>query len=351
MSERRLSASSAIFDRRSAITRRRGICAHRLSRDRCLHPYPVEGLDESLHPGRRIWLPLMIFAGAVLGACWGYFIQYGTRRSTIRSMSADGRYNSWPAFIVGAFEVMLLFAVAAGFFALLAACRLPLLYHPIFEADEFRARLAGPLCSVRRGARPATSNRGCIRAILRTPRRRAIAEVLGVRRLRAHRRRRSRAGVGRRCDNMANQPKRLPLRVASARDGQLAGAAAARHRRARRQSRRTAAAGHAGAAAARPAALRHLLRALSRPCRRRQRHDRPARLSGAAVLSPSTGCATRRSSISTMSSRMAMARCIPTPTRVAPPIAGRSSPISAHCRRARWRSSPMCRPDKRQTLQ
>ncbi|MGA7866591.1 MAG: quinol:electron acceptor oxidoreductase subunit ActD, partial [Stellaceae bacterium] len=39
-------------------------------------PYPVEGLDQVLRPGRRVWLPSVIFFGAVFGAVWGYFIQY-----------------------------------------------------------------------------------------------------------------------------------------------------------------------------------------------------------------------------------------------------------------------------------
>jgi hypothetical protein len=40
--------------------------------------------------------------------------------------------------MVGTFEFMLLVAVAAGFFGMLAASRLPKLYHPLFEADAFR---------------------------------------------------------------------------------------------------------------------------------------------------------------------------------------------------------------------
>ncbi len=39
-------------------------------------PYPVEGLDELLRPGRSTWLPPAIAIGAVFGAVWGYFIQY-----------------------------------------------------------------------------------------------------------------------------------------------------------------------------------------------------------------------------------------------------------------------------------
>ncbi|MBV8936774.1 MAG: DUF3341 domain-containing protein, partial [Alphaproteobacteria bacterium] len=40
-------------------------------------------------------------------------------------------------FVVGTFEFMVLCAIAAGFFGLLASCRLPRLYHPIFAADDF----------------------------------------------------------------------------------------------------------------------------------------------------------------------------------------------------------------------
>jgi hypothetical protein len=100
-------------------------------------PYPVEGLGEIIHPGRKPFLPLLMFVGAILGAAWGYWIQYWDEALNY-PLNVGGRpYNSWPAFIVGAFEFMLLVAVAAGFFGLLAASRLPKLYHPIFEAKVF----------------------------------------------------------------------------------------------------------------------------------------------------------------------------------------------------------------------
>jgi Protein of unknown function (DUF3341) len=100
-------------------------------------PYPVEGLGEIIHPGRKPFLPLLMFVGAILGAAWGYWIQYWDEALNY-PLNVGGRpYNSWPAFIVGAFEFMLLVAVAAGFFGLLAASRLPKLYHPIFEAKDF----------------------------------------------------------------------------------------------------------------------------------------------------------------------------------------------------------------------
>ena len=100
-------------------------------------PYPVAGLGEIIHPGRKLFLPLLMFVAAILGAAWGYWIQYWDEALNY-PLNVGGRpYNSWPAFIVGTFEFMLLVAVAAGFFGLLAASRLPKLYHPIFEAEVF----------------------------------------------------------------------------------------------------------------------------------------------------------------------------------------------------------------------
>jgi hypothetical protein len=100
-------------------------------------PYPVEGLGRIIHPGPKRFLPLLMFAAAVLGAAWGYWIQYWDEAVNY-PLNVGGRpYNSWPAFVVGTFEFMLLVTVAVGFVGMLAASRLPKLYHPIFEADAF----------------------------------------------------------------------------------------------------------------------------------------------------------------------------------------------------------------------
>jgi hypothetical protein len=82
-------------------------------------------------------LPLIMFAAAAIGGAWGYFIQVWDEALNY-PINVGGRpHNSWPAFIVGTFEFMLLVTIAAGLFALLASCRLPRLYHPIFNAEAF----------------------------------------------------------------------------------------------------------------------------------------------------------------------------------------------------------------------
>lgn len=100
-------------------------------------PYAVEGLGRIIHPEPKVFLPLLMFAGAVVGAAFAYWIQYWDEALNY-PLNVGGRpYNSWPAFAVSTFEIMLLAAVAAGFFGMLAASRLPRLYHPIFAAKAF----------------------------------------------------------------------------------------------------------------------------------------------------------------------------------------------------------------------
>jgi hypothetical protein len=97
-------------------------------------PYPVDGLPVA---GSGALLPGLIAAGGVLGGVCGYAVQYWGAVLDY-PLNVGGRpYHSWPAFAVSAFEVALLFAVAAGFFGLWAACRLPRLYHPVMLPAAF----------------------------------------------------------------------------------------------------------------------------------------------------------------------------------------------------------------------
>jgi hypothetical protein len=84
--------------------------------------------------------------------------------------------NSWPAFTVSSFEVTLLFAIAGGFVAFLAAGRLPLLYHPVFAAADF-ARASQDRFFLSIEAHDAHFDRAAVRAILERHGAAAIDEV------------------------------------------------------------------------------------------------------------------------------------------------------------------------------
>src|SRR5437764_843752 len=95
-------------------------------------------------------------------------------------LNIGGRpYNSWPAFTVSSFEVTLLFAIAAGFAAFLAASRLPLLYHPGFLAPNF-ARASQDRFFLSIEARDPRYDAATIRAILDRHGAMAIDEVWGL---------------------------------------------------------------------------------------------------------------------------------------------------------------------------
>ena len=100
-------------------------------------PYPVEGLDEVLRPGRRTWLPAIIFAGAVFGAVWGYFIQAWDEVLNY-PINVGGRpLYALSAFAVVAFELTVLFAALTPALGMLALNGLPRLHHPVFGARAF----------------------------------------------------------------------------------------------------------------------------------------------------------------------------------------------------------------------
>jgi hypothetical protein len=100
-------------------------------------PYPIERLNKIVRPGVKPLLPILMFAAAIVGAAWGYFIQYWDEALDY-PINVGGRpHNSWPAFMVGTFEFMLLFTIFVGLVGMLAASRLPRLYHPTFRAKVF----------------------------------------------------------------------------------------------------------------------------------------------------------------------------------------------------------------------
>ena len=99
-------------------------------------PYAIEGLAEAIGL-RRSRIPALTMAGGAVGGIGGYFLQwYAAVRSYPEEVGARP-LHSWPMFIPVTFEMTILFAAFAAFFAVLAANGLPRLAHPVFDAPDF----------------------------------------------------------------------------------------------------------------------------------------------------------------------------------------------------------------------
>jgi hypothetical protein len=99
-------------------------------------PYPVNGIAERLRLPRP-WLPMLVFAGGLLGAILGYGIQWYAD-AFVYPLNVGGRpVHSAPAFIPATFEAAVLGAALTAFIVLLIAMGLPALWHPTFEVDQF----------------------------------------------------------------------------------------------------------------------------------------------------------------------------------------------------------------------
>jgi hypothetical protein len=95
-------------------------------------PYPVRSVVDRL-PESRV-APIMLGAGAT-GAVVAYAIQWWCN-AVDYPINVGGRpLNSVVAFIPITFETTVLFSAVAGFFATLALCGLPRLWHPLAEVD------------------------------------------------------------------------------------------------------------------------------------------------------------------------------------------------------------------------
>jgi len=99
-------------------------------------PYPIEALSEALD-FHRSPLPKLVLGGGILGLLVGFGLEYWA--SVIEyPMNIGGRpLNSWPAFIIPAYETTILFAAATAVLGMLALNGLPEPYHPVFNVPGF----------------------------------------------------------------------------------------------------------------------------------------------------------------------------------------------------------------------
>ena len=99
-------------------------------------PFPIEELHEALGI-HRTWVPLIVLVAGLIGCASGFGLAYWVS-AIAYPLNIGGRpLNSWPAFIPVTFETTVLFAAFGAVFGMLALNRLPMPYHPIFNAPRF----------------------------------------------------------------------------------------------------------------------------------------------------------------------------------------------------------------------
>jgi Alternative complex III, ActD subunit len=99
-------------------------------------PYPIEELAHALGVHHSA-LPKLVLVGGITGLLAGWGLQYWA--SVIEyPLNIGGRpFNSWPAFIVPAYETTILFAAGVAVLGMLALNGLPEPYHPVFNVPSF----------------------------------------------------------------------------------------------------------------------------------------------------------------------------------------------------------------------
>ena len=103
----------------------------------CYTPYPVEEAAEAIgfHKNK---VPLITLVGGLMGLCAMFSLE--TWISTLAyPLNIGGRPTySWPAFIIPAYKWTILFAGFSAALGMFAMNGLPSLYHPLFNAPNFR---------------------------------------------------------------------------------------------------------------------------------------------------------------------------------------------------------------------
>ncbi|ABE64808.1 hypothetical protein Nham_4185 (plasmid) [Nitrobacter hamburgensis X14] len=99
-------------------------------------PFRLPELDSILivKPSR---IRLSMLVGGLAMAAFFYFLQWYSSVIDYPLNTGGRPLNSWPVFLLVPFEVGMLAAALSGFAAFLWTCRLPRLYHPIFDTTDF----------------------------------------------------------------------------------------------------------------------------------------------------------------------------------------------------------------------
>lgn len=113
--------------------------AHRAGyrRMECYTPYPVEEAAEALR-FHKTRVPTMCLLGGIMGLITGYGMEVWVNTLGYPLNIAGRPLFSWPAFVIPGYEWTILFAGLSTAFGMLAQNGLPQLYHPLFNAPNFR---------------------------------------------------------------------------------------------------------------------------------------------------------------------------------------------------------------------
>jgi hypothetical protein len=103
----------------------------------CYTPYPVEEAAEALRFSKTS-IPLICLLGGIAGVTVAYLMETWINVWAYPLNVAGRPLFSWPAFIIPAYEWTILFAGLSAAFGMIAQNGLPQLYHPLFNASNFR---------------------------------------------------------------------------------------------------------------------------------------------------------------------------------------------------------------------
>ncbi len=103
----------------------------------CYTPYPVEEAAVALH-FHKTRVPLLCLLGGLMGVTTAFLMQTWINVWAYPLNIAGRPLFSWPAFIIPAYEWTILFAGFSAAFGMIALNGMPQLYHPLFNAPNFR---------------------------------------------------------------------------------------------------------------------------------------------------------------------------------------------------------------------
>jgi hypothetical protein len=104
----------------------------------CYTPYPVEEAAEAIGFHKNE-VSLVCLIGGLLGVVAMFGLETWISLWAYPLNIAGRPYYSWPAFVVPAYEWTILFAGLSAAFGMLALNGLPQVYHPLFNAPNFRS--------------------------------------------------------------------------------------------------------------------------------------------------------------------------------------------------------------------